>query len=291
MTPKAPITVIIPTYNEERNVARSLSSVSWADQVFVFDSFSTDGTLGIAEEYGATVVQRKFDNFSDHKNWALDNLPVDHNWILLLDADEVVTDALEKEILDVIQNEGPAVGYFIPRKNYFADQWIRHADRYPDFNLRLFQAGKCRYEPRLVHEHMVPDGPVGYLKNPLDHFDYKGIEWFIEKHNKYSSLEAVVLESGNEINDAGPQAKWFGTNTERRRALKQFAYRFLPARPLFVFVWMYFIKLGFLDGRIGLRYCILRGIYEYQIDLKRVELRDKNSVLRQKYSDHFTLKN
>src|SRR5579862_6860627 len=154
MTNGAPISVIIPTLDEERNLYQTLEAVAgWADQIFVFDSFSHDRTLEIAGSFEVSVVQRVFDDFATHKNWALDNLPLRNEWVLFLDGDERVTPQLRTEISEVIARSDGLNGYYIARKNYFMRHWIRHAGMYPDWQLRLFRRGTGRYEDRKVHEH------------------------------------------------------------------------------------------------------------------------------------------
>lgn len=279
-----PISVLIPTKDEERNIADCIRSVSWAGEVFAYDSMSSDRTVEIAESLNANVVQRSFDNFADHKNWALDNLPFKFDWILILDADERVTPELREEIIHAIKADNIA-GYYIPRKNLFMGKWIRHGGWFPDYQLRLFKRGKARYEKRIVHEHMVIDGQAGYLQYPLIHHDFKGLERYFDRHNSYSSMEAVEafkvlngtkasVQIDKGLKKAGP---------ERRRILKEFGYRFVPCRSLVKFLWMYVVKLGFLDGRIGFRYCLLHTFYEYQVSLKIEELADDSSPMYEKY--------
>ena len=183
--------MLICTRNEERNLGACLESVAWADDCMVLDSYSDDATVTIARGGGARVVQREFDNFSAHKNWALDHLDFKHDWILIVDADERVTPDLAREIAALVSGSPQLNGYYLARQNWFAGTWIRHGGWYPDWNLRLLRRGRGRYEARLVHEHILLDGPPGYLKNPLIHYDYKGIERYFERHNVYSSLEAV----------------------------------------------------------------------------------------------------
>lgn len=284
---KPPVSVLICTKNEERNLPGCLESVAWAGDVVVFDSFSDDDTVKIAGQLGARVVQRQFDNFSAHKNWALDHVDFAHDWVLIVDADERVSQDLAREIAAAVARPGEICGYYLARKNYFCGIWIRHGGWYPDYNLRLLKRGRGRYEARLVHEHVLLDGPAGYLHNALIHHDYKGIERYFDRHNVYSSLEAVearrtLAAPGSDQNLPG----LFGVKgPERRRFLKNLAYRHLPARCLFKFIWMYFIKLGFLDGRMGFRYCLLHTFYEYQVSLKLAELQDPNSPISQKYRD------
>lgn len=282
-----PITVIIPTKNEERNLKDCLESVSFAAERIVFDSFSTDSTVEIARAYGARIVQREFDVFSTHKNWAMNNIAVEHDWTLLLDADERVTPELQQEIARVMADPDAVEGYYIARKNVFAGRWIRHCGMYPDRHLRLFRTGAAQYEERTVHEHMVVNGEVGYVRNHLLHHDYKGVERYIERHNHYSSLEAVeVHRMLRGRADATIEGDIWMRGPHRRRALKNFAYRYLPMRSLLVFIYMYVLRLGFMDGRIGFRYCLLRTFYEYQISLKLAELRDQGSPMAKDYRQY-----
>ena len=285
--PKPSVSVLICTKNEALNLPGCLESVAWADDVVVFDSFSDDGTVKLAGQLGARVVQRQFDNFSAHKNWALDHVDFAHEWVLIVDADERVSPALAREIAGAVARPGEICGFYLARQNYFGGTWIRHGGWYPDYNLRLLKRGQGRYEARLVHEHVLLQGPAGHLKNPLIHHDYKGIERYFDRHNLYSSLEAVEARRTQMTpgQAQGLPGLLGARGPERRRFLKNLAYRHLPARSLFKFVWMYFIKLGFLDGRLGFRYCLLHTFYEYQVSLKLNELQDPDSPISQKYRD------
>ncbi|MGE5538439.1 MAG: glycosyltransferase family 2 protein [Gemmatimonas sp.] len=269
------VSVVIMTRDEERNVGPCIDSARCCDEIVVLDSMSGDATAVIARDRGARVVQRPFDDFATHKNWAIDNVDLRNEWVLLLDADERVTPELASEIATAIAAPGIVVGFYVPRRNMFGGRWIRHAGMYPDWNLRLFRRGHARYEARAVHEHMVLDGPHGFLRSPLLHLnDNKGIAQYIARHNRYSSMEAQELVryfEGRSTAELKPNL--FTAGPERRRALKHFAYRHLPALPLLVFLWMYVVKLGFLDGRAGLRYCALRAFYELSVCLKIDELR------------------
>lgn len=280
------VSAIVPTRNEERNLADCLDCLAFAGERIVFDSYSDDTTLEIAAAKGARVVQRAFDVFSTHKNWALDNIELAHDWILLVDADERVTPQLAAEITAIVSANDPSGpnGYYIARQNLFAGKWIRHAGMYPDYQLRLFRRGHARYEDRIVHEHMQVDGPTGTLKNHFIHHDYKGIERYFDRHNVYTSLEAVEIHrmlTGKAADTIKPN--FWKKGPPRRRALKNFAYRRLPMRSVCVFLYMYVAKAGFLDGRIGFRYCLIRAFHEYQISVKLIELRDPNSAMRAKY--------
>lgn len=284
---RVPLSVLIPTRNEERNLPACIASVAWAGEIVVYDSLSEDRTVEIAREAGAKVVRRAFTSFAAHKNWALENIDFRYPWVLLLDADERVTGPLAEEIRAAVAvTDGPA-GYYIARKTVFCGRWMRHGGVYPDYNLRLVQRGRGRYEDRLVHEHMLLDGSAGFLADPLLHDDDKGIERYIARHNHYSTLEAVEMVRARRRNGAGQLAgNLFARGPTRRRALKNFAGRWLPLRPLWVFLYMYVCRAGFLDGRLGLRYATLRMIYEYLTELKVIELERPGSPLHEAYRDH-----
>lgn len=257
---KVPITFVIPTLNEERNLRETVLTIKdWAAQIIVFDSFSDDHTLEVARELGVQIVQRHFDNFGAHKNWALENLAFENEWMFFLDADERITPALRNEIEEVIAHDAHD-GYYVARRNYFMGQWVRHCGMYPDYQLRLFKHRVGRYEERIVHEHVILNGRVGYLRSPLEHNDYKGLERWFDRHNRYSSMEAIeicrVLDGDQSKRIKG---SLLARGPERTRLVKEYAYRYLPCRAFFVFVWMYLIRGGFLDGRVGFRYSMLKA--------------------------------
>jgi glycosyltransferase involved in cell wall biosynthesis len=290
---RAPLSVVIPTRNEERNLRDTLLSVvGWADEVVVFDSVSEDRTLEIARSFELRVVQRSFDNFSAHKNWALANLGLRNDWIFFLDADERPTPELREEIARELTNASCSyAGFYVARKNYFMGRWIRHAGMYPDWNLRLFKRHLGRYEDRIVHEHVLLNGPAGYLRNPLEHNDFKGLSRWLERHNVYTSMEAVEIRrllTGDEQRRTIP-ARAMARGPHLRRRMKELAYRYVPCRPLFTFVWMYVIRAGFLDGQIGFRYCLLKSVADYLTDLKLLELRAKENGIRRSSALYFAL--
>ncbi|MBU2464629.1 MAG: glycosyltransferase family 2 protein [Candidatus Edwardsbacteria bacterium] len=282
------ISILIITRNEERNIIACLEGLSWSNDVVVLDSFSTDATASLAEKSGARVFQRQFDNFASHKNWAMDHIDFKNRWLLIVDADERVGLSLAREIESLLAAPSEHNGYYVARQNIFAGKWIRFGGWYPDWQLRLIKIGSARYENRIVHEHMLLDGSASFLKNHLTHYDYKGIERYFDRHNTYSSMEAVeIYRTLNAVVDKGTiQPGLFSRGPARRRYLKNIAYRYIPARPFFKFIWMYFLKLGFLDGRIGFRFSLLHAFYDYQISLKLNELKDKNSPLYEKYKEY-----
>ncbi len=282
-----PVSVIIPVRNEELNLPACLASVAFAAEVWVVDSGSSDRTVEIAKASGARVVQFDYHGgYPKKKNWALENLPLSHEWVLLLDADERVTPALEVEIGAVLTRPD-SDGYYINRRLIFLGRWIRHCGWYPSWNMRLFRHARGRYE-RLesgevenagdveVHEHVVLDGRAGYLKHDLLHEDFKSVYHFVERHNRYSNWEARVyhnfvhgiadgIEGGRQL-----KASFFGGPLERKRMIKRLWAR-LPFRPLWRFLWMYLVRLGFLDGRPGLIFCMLMTMHEAVISAKLYE--------------------
>lgn len=274
------VSVLVPTKNEERNIEACLASVAFAGECVVFDSHSTDRTVEIATAMGARVVARRFDYFSKHKNWALQHIDWRYEWVFILDADERVTADLERDIRQIVEKSGPLDGYYVARKNFFRGRWVRYGGMYPDWQLRLFRRGAALYEDRIVHEHMLVHGAVGHLSSDLVHDDDKGIERYIDRHNTYSSFEAV--EAYRLLNGRLGESidvDVYSQGPGRRRALKNFAYRWVPARWLFVFFYMYFWRMGIRDGRAGFVYCVLRMFYEFQVDVKLHELRDRQSPL------------
>jgi glycosyltransferase involved in cell wall biosynthesis len=282
---KVPVSVLIPAKNEQANLPACLTSVSRADEVFVVDSQSSDRSVEIAESYGAKVVQFHFNGrWPKKKNWSLESLPFRNEWVLIVDCDERITPELWEEIEKAIQN-ADYEGYYLNRRVFFLGKWIRYGGKYPDWNLRLFKHKLGRYEnlntedvpntgDNEVHEHVVLQGQVGYLKNDMLHEDFRDIYHWLERHNRYSNWEARVyynLLTGT--GDGGTiGANFFGGAVQRKRALKKLWVR-LPFKPLLRFILFYFIRLGFLDGRAGYTYARLLSQYEYQIGVKLYELR------------------
>jgi glycosyltransferase involved in cell wall biosynthesis len=271
------VSFIIPTRNEERNIRGAIESViGWADEVFVLDSLSTDRTIELARGMGAKIARRRFDNFAGQKNWALDNLPLRNEWVFFLDADERVTPQLRDELAGALTDARSSFdGYFVGMKQLFMGSPVAHGGWFPNFRLLLFRHRLGRYERRIVHEHLLLRGKIGWLKNLLIHDDHKGIHQYFERHNVYSTMEALEAHRhlAGDASERSLAGSLMGSAPERRRALKQWAYRHLPFRPLFKFAWSYVLKRGFLDGRVGFRYCLLQAFYEYQVSLKLLELR------------------
>lgn len=272
---RAPVDILIPTFNESVNVPYAIASViGWASRVFVLDSGSTDRTAEIARELGAEVVEHPWEGYARQKNWALENLPFQSPWVFILDADESITPALRDEVIRITSQPAEQVresGFYVNRYLVFMGKRIRHCGYFPSWNLRLFKRGAARYEERPVHEHMILQGKEGYLKGLMAHEDRRGLEWYIGKHNRYSTLEAETIFYGQR-NGRAMKASPFGNAVERRRFFKNKIYPRLPVKWLGRFVWMYFIRLGILDGMAGLRFCLLISSHELFTTLKLREL-------------------
>lgn len=195
----------------------------------------------------------------------------------MIDADERVPAEARPEIERVIANGNGTTLYRVRRKDMFSDRWLKHGSGYPTWFGRLFRVGAVRVE-REVNEEYHTDGQVGYLENHLIHYPFnKGVAFWLERHNWYSTMEAKALVAETQ-EKLGIKGLFSSDPTRRRKALKRIAYR-LPCRPLLVFCYLYFFRLGFLDGLPGLTYCRLRAIYEYMIDLKVKELRRRQKGL------------
>ena len=277
-----PVTVIIPVRNEARNLPRCLESLRDVGEVFVIDSQSTDETGAIAESFGAKVVQFHYHGgWPKKRQWAMDTLPTAYDWILLLDADEVVTPELSREICQAVQN--PRVtGYRICLQLYFLGKLLRHCDA-SFWKLSLFCKGQARFECRLkdqdasmadmeIHEHVIADGPTGELRNPLVHHNFESLSRYIQKHDEYSNWEARVLSRADESSEE-MRASLFGTQAQRRRWLKRKLYR-LPGSPVLLFLYRYVFRLGFLDGVPGLIYCTFQAVQMFHTKAKIYELRN-----------------
>jgi glycosyltransferase involved in cell wall biosynthesis len=277
---KQMISILILTLNEEQNLPACLNSVAWSDDIHVLDSFSSDRTVQIAEQFGAKMWYRKFDSFSQQQNWALENISFKHPWVFYFDADERVTKELAGSMQAAVQAPGNNVAFRVQRRDFFLNTWLRHVQLTAHYD-RLFRPEKMRYE-RLGHCVSKPDGPVGNVNGYLDHYPFsKGISEWIGKHNFYSDQEAQQITANRPTADVGRgftallKASVISESThERRRILKELYYR-VPARPLIKFLYMYFVKLGFMDGRAGFSYSMLIAFYEYWIVLKAEELTDR----------------
>ncbi len=276
---KTPVSVLVLAYNEEVNIVACLESVDWASEVFVVDSFSTDRTVELAESLGATICRHTFETCAAQWNWALDNLPFANDWVLVLDADERVPPSLTDEIARAVTDPSQRyAGYWMKRRFFFGGKWLRHGGLYPTWIVRLFRRSAGRFGRHGISEHLVLEGPKGYLHAPFDHCDRKPLSDWIQKHNRYAGLEAEEYVRGkSEAEQAcSIRARLWGSQAERKRWIKLQIWNRLPllVRPFPFFIRNYFLKLGFLDGRAGLIYHVLWSFwYPFLISARILENR------------------
>lgn len=273
-----PPSVLVLTKDEEINIERCLPTLMFSDDIVVLDSYSSDRTCELAERFpNVRVVRRRFDTWSKHSNWALENIEFKHPWVYYSDADERVTPELRDEILRVINDPSlEHVAYRLRYQNMFMGRWIRRGGIYPVWIIRLFRPDRIRYEDRDVNAHPVVDGSLGELREHFVHYSFnKGLEAWFSKHNAYSTMEAgearhvlegsLLAELRTVLSSREPLV--------RRRAFKNLSF-FVPLRMLARFAYMYVMRLGLLDGRAGLHYAALISMYEYWIEAKVREERD-----------------
>lgn len=266
------VTVLVPTYNEERNLRDCLDSVRWADQIVVLDSFSSDGTLEVARHYTEYVFQHEYVNSATQKNWALGNLPLKGAWVLIVDADERITPGLAEEIRQTLETSAPVcAGYFVNRREFCFGSWVRHADMSPNWNLRLFRRGSARYEDKEVDADVaMRDGKVGFLKCPMDHFRFPTISSYMKMLDRYSTWDALEALKSSHDDSAVPVDP--GVRQLMKRWVRR-CFQVLPAKPLSVFAYLYFVRLGILDGRAGFTLCVLQAFRQFLADAKIREIR------------------
>jgi glycosyltransferase involved in cell wall biosynthesis len=277
--PKAPVSVLVLTYNEESNIGACLDSAQWAAEVFVVDSLSTDRTAEVARERGAVVFSHPFQGYAEQRNWALSHLPFSFEWVLVVDADERVTPGLAGEIQNVVSSPTKSFdGYYVKRRLFFLGRWLVHSGPHRTWILRLFRREAGRFENRAVNEHVLLAGQAGYLHEPLDHCDQHPLSDWVAKHNRYASLEAEErLNDGFRGNHQDCiAARFWGPQVERNRWVRRHIWNRLPllARPLLFFFRNYVVRLGFLDGIPGLVFHVLWSFwYQFLIDAKIIEAR------------------
>ena len=247
------LSVVVITLNEEKNCREALKSASFADEVVVLDSFSTDRTAKICREFTDKVFQEEWRGYSGQKQRAVDL--AENDWVFVLDADERITSGLADEIKRLMDAGPDKPGYYCPRRNHFMGKEIRHGGWYPDYSIRLFDRRRGRFKERAVHETVELDGEAGYLKNPMLHFTYDGVSDYLRRMDKYSALAAEELKKKGRKASAAD----------------------LILRPPFTFMKMYLMKQGFRDGMHGL---LLAGLYSSYVfskyaKLMEIELKDE----------------
>jgi len=252
---KNSITAILITLNEEDNIEKCLQSIAWVNEIIIVDSGSTDRTEEISKKYTNNFFYSEWDGFGRQKQKALEKSSSD--WVLSIDADEVITEELRDEIIKIISSENSSTGYKIPRRSFYMGKFIKHCGWYPDYVTRLAQRNDCFFSEDIVHERLIlSNGNEGFCKFNIEHFPYKNINHHIEKINKYSDLSAIKMFENNQ------EVSW----------LK------ILITPFFGFFRAFFLRLGFLDGLQGLIISLSTGLIGFLKYLKLKEMNLKKSA-------------
>lgn len=271
------LVVVILTYNESIHIARAINNVqNWADKIIVLDSYSEDNTVEIAKNLGAEIIFRKFDDYKNQRQFAIDYCKNLTEWMLFLDADEYLLEELKDEIKETISIDSNVDGYYLSRRAIFMGKWIKHGGYYPTYILRLFK-------PQLatifgsVNEHISVSGKTKNLKNDFVDHNLKGIFFWLHKHNQYTDFEAQEFYKHKKNNYIKKRFR-LTVQAERKQWIKQNIWNHLPLflRPFLYFSYRYFFRFGFLDGKIGLVYHFLQGCVNcFLVDAKYFEMQSR----------------
>jgi glycosyltransferase involved in cell wall biosynthesis len=284
---KLPVTVIILTYNEEQNIEKCLKSIfGWVTDIIIVDSNSNDKTVEIAKKYSERIYPHHFENYARQFNWALNSVPITTEWVMRLDADEVVTPELRDELHRLLPDLTSSVtGCYVKRRVHFMGRWIKHGGYYPTWLLRVWRKGQGACEERWMDEHIkLTSGTTIHCKHDIIDDNARNLHWWIGKHNSYATREMVdllrIAYSMADSNEIKPEL--LGTQEQRKRWLKM-RYARLPLflRPFIYYFYRYFLRAGFLDGKEGLVWHFLQGFwYRFLVDAKIYELRKKGGTDR-----------
>ena len=266
MVSQKSISAVMITKNEAHNMDRVLKNLgSWADEIIVLDSYSTDQTCAIAKNHGARLYKRKFDNFGSHWNFFLTQIEIKTDWVIKIDPDEILSDELKLAIKANMSNDNIAAMSF-PRLLFFFGKPLNIKQQIT----RVWRNGSAHFTDAIVNEHVIVDGKIKSLTDLMLHFDSPSLEHWIEKQNRYSSMEAIALAK----NQFAYSPRLFGNNNERRMWLKKH-FRFLPGRFLLIFIYYYVAKGLFLSGYPGYVFSRLRADVMRYREYKFYELKNK----------------
>ncbi len=286
------VSAIILTYNEEKHIERCIRSIQKiADEIFVVDSYSTDATIHIAKTLGAQIYQNPWKNYASQFNWALKNCPIRSEWVWRIDADEYIEETPRSIRAQIKKQPGTITGIYVRRKIVFLDRELLHGGWYPVWHLKIWRYGKGYCENRWMDEHIkLTEGNSTKIDCTQIDRNLNDLSWWTEKHNAYASREVIdMLDTKYMIfseNQVPPNP--FGTEEQRKRWLK-IRYANLPlfVRPLLNFIYRYFFRLGFLDGKQGLIWHFLQGFwYRFLVDSKIYELSRKHNHNKEEIIRH-----
>lgn len=295
---KVPVTAIVMTLNEKQNLEECLSSVAdFVDEIIVVDCYSTDNTLEIAKKYTNKIYQNKWVNYSQQYNWAINNTDIKNEWILRLDADERWT-RTGLQYLQFFIEADKADGIYVKMKIFFMGKWIKHGGYYPNYFLRIYKKSKGEMEDRWMDEHIKVNGRKIISKIDVIESNYdrqKNISLWTDKHNKYSTREAIeFLIQKHKLRKIDTVAKFWGNKTERKRWFKEKFYFHVPLflRPLLYYFYRYIIRLGFLDGKEGFIYHYLHAFwYRFLVDVKVFQIerlaKRENKTIPEVVKEHY----
>ena len=269
------ISIVILTKDEEADLPACLQSAQWCDDIHVLDSGSTDNTINIARQYRANISVNPFVSFGKQRNFALDNLNIKNEWLLFLDADEIVTDKFRDAVIEAVEfSDNEVAGFYCCWKMILEGRWLKYCDNFPKWQFRLIRKGRARFTD-FGHGQKESEitGRVDYIKEPYLHYGFsKGWNHWIERHNRYSSQEAAAR-----VNERPPLKNIFSRHASiRNPALKSLLSR-VPGWPILRFTYSYFLRLGFLEGVPGLVYCANMGYYEFLIQIKMREIKKQKN--------------
>jgi hypothetical protein len=277
--PRPRVSVVILTLNEQINILACLASCAWSDDVHLLDSGSTDQTVALARAAGATTWHNPFAGFGQQRNWAIDNIPLKHDWVFHLDADERFTEPLVREISQTLDAAPPHAGYFCANQMILMNRWIKRSSGYPAYQVRLFHKHRLRFSDHGHGQREQTAGTLATLKHPYVHHNFsKGLSDWLVRHDRYSTKEAqlaIAQEQDPAQGLLGPLLT--GPAIQRRRALKRLVQR-VPCRGTLRFWHTLVLQRGLLDGGAGVQYARLMAIYETMIALKIAELHAASKV-------------
>jgi glycosyltransferase involved in cell wall biosynthesis len=262
---KVPVTCVILTLNEEANIPVVLASLGPAEQVVVVDSGSTDQTVALATALDAEVFENAWPGYASQRNWAIEHAALRHPWVLFIDADEQMSPEGWAEIKAFLSDPGDRQAADFRRSVHLFGRELKHGGFNTARVTRLLHRGHCRFLERPVHEHAIVNGPIHHLTVPIIHDDRKSFAAWLDRHNRYSSLEAEAR--------LHPAANAPAGSARLKHQVRTFLWPRLPARPLLFFLYVYVVRLGFLDGKAGLRIAAFYGFQELSVQVKLDELR------------------
>lgn len=273
--PSSSLSVILLTYNCGKTLDRTLDPLAdLGARVFAVDSYSNDCTVALLRSRGVWVTQRSFAGYGDQRNWAMANLPLKSEWLLHLDADEVISHDLAREILSLrLNQERSEQGFFIPRQLVFGGKRLRHGGIFPTWHMRLFRRGKGRCEERLYDQHFIVEGPTGALKGLVYDDNRMPLREWVARHRRWARLEAQELSQAKKEGRIHPS--WSGNPIQRKRAQKALYEKAPPlVRPFLLFGYRYVLRLGFLDGWQGLLFHFLQSFcFRMLVDIHLIRIR------------------